>query len=147
MQKLHNRKLQFLKSWKEHRFFLIKCQIKIEYQNCLRFWDQCQEILRPRVVQCGWSRLKEEIYHTRRNASTDNPRRAYPRLFVRDVLRGRVTKLDGDEFPTVRPPDIPGSVASARVKDGTSRAIGMPARTPVISARMLGETSSEMCRW
>lgn len=32
---------------------------------------------------------------------------AYPRLFARDVLRGRVTKLDGDEFPGGTSPDIP----------------------------------------
>lgn len=41
------------------------------------------------------------------HASMYKPWRTYPRLFVRDVLRGRVTKLDDDEFPGDTSLDIP----------------------------------------
>lgn len=79
-----------------------------------------------RVFKSG-SGSEVEIHHTRR---TCIDRRAYPRLFVRDVLRNRVTKLDDDEFPKIFTfPDIP----SAQAEGGTSHAIGMP---PLMSAEM-----------
>jgi len=62
--------------------------------------------LAPAYRRDGW-KADRKWKSIVRDAHAYKPRRAYPRLFVRDILRGRVTKLDGDEFPGGTSTDIP----------------------------------------
>lgn len=76
------------------------------------------------------------------HASTYKPWRIYPRLFVRDVLRSRVTKLDDDEFPGDTSLDIP---ARLLLHERKAEQVEQLACHPYLSdiSEDVGEPSSE----